>query len=239
MKSAAVILACAALALSSFAADVPSVNELTETLSRGPWAELPVRVVEVVRQAKDQFRKDTTIAAVKAALGLNPAAATAVVGSIARAVPSMAALAAETAAAAQPKQAPEIALAAAAADHPAAADIVTGVCRAAPDQYESVAVAVSVAVPDSGRDILKAVETAEPDLKVSIDQAIAQYKGHLPSVALVLAEARPIAVTLTQSDPTPEVRTNRPTNPDYQRYNKVPIPVGGFDGADPLKYHRP
>ena len=132
MKTAAVLLLSLGLAFSGFASDVPSVNELTETLSRSPWAELPVRVVGLVRHAKAHDRKEMTIAAVKAALGLNPAAATAVVGAIARAVPAMAAVAAETAAAEQPKQAAEIALAAAAADHAAVAAIVVGVCRGGP-----------------------------------------------------------------------------------------------------------
>ena len=34
---------------------------------------------------------------------------------------------------------------------------------------------------------------AEPDLKVPIDQVVAQYNGYLPSVAAVLAQAKPIA----------------------------------------------
>jgi hypothetical protein len=193
MKAAVVFLLTVGLAFSSFATDVPSVNELTETLSRGPWAELPVRVAALVRHAKTPDRNDMTIAAVKAAVGLNPAAATAVVGAIARAVPAMAVIAAETAAAAQPKQAPEIAKAAAAADHSAAAAIVAGVSKAVPDQCESVAIAVSEAVPGSGKEILQAVAIAEPGLKVSIDQVGAQYNVYLPSVGTVLAQAQQIA----------------------------------------------
>ena len=77
MRSAAVYLLSLGLAFIGFAADVPSVNELTETLSRGPWAELPVRAVAAVRHAKEADRKETTIGVVKAALGLNPASATA------------------------------------------------------------------------------------------------------------------------------------------------------------------
>jgi len=239
MKSAAVILLSLGLAFSGFAADVPSVNELTETLSRGPWAELPVRVVGLVRHAKARDRKDMTIGAVKAALGLNPAAATAVVGSIARAAPAMAAVAAETAAAEQPKQAAEIALAAAAADHSAAAAIVIGVCRAVPAQYESVAVAVSQAVPGSVKEILQAVGTAEPDLKVPIDQVVAQYNGYLPSVALVLAEAAPIAASDTFG-----INANEPEHHHHDIYavHKHPtntVSVGGNGGSPPVPYKAP
>jgi hypothetical protein len=189
MKYTAIFVLSLGLAFSGFAG-APSIDELTETLSRGPWAELPVRTAAAVRHAKTRERKEMTIAAVKAALRLNPAAATAVVGSISRAVPAMAAVAAETGAAEQPRQAPDIALAAAAASHAAAADIVDRVCRAVPNQYESVADAVSDAVPGSGKAILAAVEMARPDLKDPIDQVAAQYKGRFPSVSDVLADAK-------------------------------------------------
>jgi hypothetical protein len=239
MKSAAIILVSIGLAVSSFAGEVPGIDQLTETLSRGPWAELPVRVVAVVCHANVKDRKETTIAAIKAALGLNPASVAAVVGAVARSVPGMAAVAAETAAAAQNKQAPEIALAAAAANHAAVADVVAGVCRAVPAQYESVAIAVAEAVPGSGKEILKAVETAEPDLKISIDQVLLQYTGYVPSVALVLAQAKPTTATGVPDGASANIRTNHPANPDYTRYNKYPIPVGGFESSPPDNYSIP
>ncbi len=191
MKFAAITLVGLGLVFSGFAAAVPNVNELAETLSHGPWAELPMRVVAVVRHAKAHDRRETTIVAVKAALGINPAAATAVVGTIARMVPNMAAVAAETAAAEDPKQAPEIALAAAAGAHSSAiaGEIVTGVCRVAPTQYASVALAVAEAVPGAGKEILLGLEIAQPDLKLSIDQVLVAYQGHVPSVGLVLVQA--------------------------------------------------
>jgi len=237
MRFAAVLLLSLGLAFNAISAGVPSVNELTETLSKGPWAELPVRVIAVVRHANADNRKETTIAVVKAALGLNPAAATAVVGSIARAVPSMTAVAEETAAAEQPKQAPEIALAAAAADHSAAGAVVLGVCRAVPTQYERVAIAVSAAVPSSRKEILDAVGIAEPEMKDPIDQVLAQYNGYLPSVSVVLDEAKPIAANDSSGDPLAKAR---PATPDYHRVDKYPkYPVGGFHGEPPPKYNKP
>jgi phage tail protein X len=215
MKSTAILVLSLGLALSSLGNDAPSVNAFTETLSRGPWADLPVRTVGLVRHAKVRDRQATTVAAVKAALGLNPAAATAVVGAIARALPNLAAVAAETAAAEQPKQAPEIALAAAAGARSAAADIVAGVCRAAPAQYEGVAVAVSEVGPGLGKEILRGVAIAQPDLKVPIDRVVAGYSGHVPSVALVL----------TQAKGTPPVTD--------------PIRTGPVPGGGPLPYAGP
>ena len=239
MKTAAVLLVILGLAFIGFAGDVPSVNELTEILSRGPWAELPMRAVAAVRHAKATERKETTIAVVKAVLGLNPASATAIVGAIARAIPAMTAVAAETAAAEQPKQAPEIALAAAAADHSAAAAIVAGMCRAVPAQYESIAVAVDTAVPGSGKEILDAVGTAEPDLKLPISQVVAQYTGYMPSVGMILAQAKPGATSEGSDIATPNFRPDRPTATNYHRVDKSPIPIGGFGGEPPFKYHRP
>jgi hypothetical protein len=236
MKLAAVCLLSIGLSFAAFATDVPSVNDLTESLSRGPWAELPVRAVAAVRHAKASRRKDTTIAVVKASLGLNPAAATAIVASIARAEPAMAAVAAGTAAALQPKQAPEIALAAAAVVHSAAAAIVVAVCQALPAQYDSVAVAVSTAVPGSTKDILQAVGIAEADLKAPIDQVVAQYNGFPPSVALVLAQAKPMTHVGTSED---LLANDRSANTHVHRITKYPVPDGGFGGQPPPKYSAP
>src|SRR5579864_9180166 len=175
MKTVPILAVSLALVFNSFGMDGPEVNALKETLSRGPWAELPVRVVSVVPHAKPAERRATTIAAVKAALGLNPAAATAVVGALARALPDLAALAAETASAQEPKQAADIARAAAAGAHASAKDIVLGVCRSVPDQYLGVAIAASQAAPGSGKEILSAVSVAQPDLKLPIEQVVAGY----------------------------------------------------------------
>ena len=90
---------------------------------------------------------------VKGAVGINPAAAPAIVGAIARAVPDMASVAAGAAAAEQPKQASAIAKAAAAAAPSKAGKIVTAVCRAVPNEYRNIAVAVSQVVPASGKEI--------------------------------------------------------------------------------------
>ena len=151
----------------------------------------------------------------------------------------MAAVAAETAAAEQPKQAPEIALAAAAADHAAAGAIVAGVCRAVPAQYESIAVAVSQAAPGSRKEILEAVGVAEPGLKVPIDQIVAQYNGYMPSVALVLDQAKPGAASDASGGPIANFRPDRPTNPDLHRILKATTPLDGFGGKPPPKYDRP
>ena len=149
----------------------------------------PGKAADLVSQAKARDRKATTINVVKAALGINPAAAPAIVGAIARAVPEMAAVAAGAAAAEQPKQAAAIAKAAAAAAPSQAGAIVGAVCRAVPNQYQAIAIAVSQAAPDAGQEIINALTSAVPGLKPSIEKVLAGYGGTVPSVAVTLDQA--------------------------------------------------
>jgi hypothetical protein len=184
LLSVALLVAC-----SSFAEGVPKVNPFSKTLAAVPAAELPAKAVDLVSQAKPRDRQATTINVVKAALGLNPAAAPAIVGAMARAVPEMASVAAGTAAAEQPKQAAAIAKAAAAAAPLQAGAVVKAVCRAVPNDYRSIALAVSQAVPGAGKEILNAVMAALPELKASLEAVLAGYSGNVPSVAVMLEQA--------------------------------------------------
>src|SRR6266481_1558212 len=70
-------------AVGSFAKD--SAKPLQATLSDVPAAELPAKALELVSAAKASHRKPETVEVVKAAVAINPAAAPAIVGAIARA----------------------------------------------------------------------------------------------------------------------------------------------------------
>ncbi len=119
-------------ALNCLATDRP--GSLKDTLKSVPAAELPAKAADLVRNAKLSQRGEVTVNVVRAAVGMNPAAAPAIVGAIARAVPDMAALAAGTAAGEQPKQASAIARAHA-ADAPArSGKVVAASLRVVPDQ---------------------------------------------------------------------------------------------------------
>ena len=166
--------------LNSFAGDAS--NPLKETLSGVPPIELPAKAAQVVKETK-------------AAVGINPAAAPAIVGAIARTTPEMASAAAGTAAAAQPKQAGAIAKAAAAGAPTKAGKIVTAVCRAAPRDYRGIAIAVSQAVPGAAKEILEAVASALSDLKPYIEEAITSFRGGVLTVAAVLDQAAKLAQT--------------------------------------------
>jgi hypothetical protein len=207
MKRIASILLSAAflVAGNSFAKDAPKANPFNKVLTAVPAAELPAKAADLVSQAKARDRQATTVNVVKAALGINPAAAPAIVGAIARAVPELASVAAGTAAAEQPKQAAAIAQAAAAGAPSQAGAIVGAVCRAVPNEYRDIALGVSQAVPGAGREIMDAVGAALPELKFSIQRVLAGYGGSVPSVAVLLDEAAkvsPAAVAAQSAYPT-------------------------------------
>ena len=189
-------------ACNSFGNDAPKANPFNEILSAAPAVELPAKAADLVLRAKARDRYAATLSAVKGAVGINPAAAPAIVGAVARAVPDMASVAAGAAAAEQPKQASAIAKAAAAAAPTQAGKIVAAVCRAVPNEYRNVAVAVSQVVPSAGEEILRAVASALPDLKPSIDKALAGYGGNVVSVTATLDQVfSPAAPVLAGTAP--------------------------------------
>ena len=187
------------VATHSFAKDAPKANSFSETLTAVKAAELPAKAAELVLNAKSRDRGATTVEVIQAAVGINPAAAPALVGAIARSVPDMASIAAGAAAAEQPKQAAAIAKAAAAAAPSRARRIVIAVCRAVPNEYRNIGIAVAEAVPGSNKDILNAIASALPDLRLSISQALVASPGNVLSVADTLDQAARLARTRTAS----------------------------------------
>jgi hypothetical protein len=184
LLSSAFLISC-----NSFGKDAPKANPFNETLSAVPAAELPAKAADLVLQTKSRTRLGVTVNVVKSAVGIQPAAACAIVGAISRAVPEMASVAAGAAAAEQPKQASAIAKAAAAAAPTKAGQIVLAVCRAVPNAYRDIAIAVSQAVPSASREIVSAVGSAMPELKPAIAKALAGYGGSMPSVTDILTQA--------------------------------------------------
>jgi hypothetical protein len=158
---------------------------------------LPAKSAELVSQADSKNRVETTVNVVKAAVGLNPAAAPAIVGTIAQSMPEMASVAAATAVVLVPSQAIAIAHAAAAAAPSQAGKIVEAVCRVVPNVYRAVAEAVAGVAPGAGKTILAGVSTAIPALQEPIDKVLASNAGSNPSVSDVLAKVSQIASAAT------------------------------------------
>jgi hypothetical protein len=206
---ASILLSVAFLAAgSSFGKDAPQADSFNEVLAAVPAAELPAKAADLILHSRSRERQAATVNVVKGAVGINPAAAPAIVGAIARAVPDMASVAAGAAAALQPKQAAAIAKAAAAAAPAKAGKIVTAVCRAVPNEYRNIAAAVAQVVPDAGKEIVNGVAAALPGLKPAIDSALASYGGNVVSVTDMLDRAAKVSLgSLTSVAAAPTVPT--------------------------------
>jgi Meckel syndrome type 1 protein len=256
---ASILLSVAFLATgSSFGKDAPQANSFNEALAAVPSAEMPAKAADLVKKAPARDWHATTVSVVNSAVGMNPAAAPAIVGAIARAVPDMASVAAGAAAALLPKQAAAIAKAAAAAAPSKAGKIVTAVCRAVPNEYRNIAAAVAQVVPDAGKEIVNAVAAALPGLKPAINSTLAGYGGNVVSVADTLDRAARVSLgslTSVPASPTvPTLAANAPlqgatmargpaVGPPYHPLTVTPtnvtpgtsgeVPVGGRDYSAP------
>lgn len=172
---AIVALVAVVSALSAMAADTNSANPFLGELSKTTALELPAKSAKLVTQAPAKTQAQATADVVKAAVGLNPASAGAVVGTIAQAVPEMAPIAAGTAVSLVPNQAASIARVAAAAAPAQAGKIVEAVCRVLLDKskFKEVALAVAESAPDQTKDILSGVSAAIPALQSPLAKIMA------------------------------------------------------------------
>ena len=214
------VAVAATMAVGANAADTTAASPAFGLLSTVSSAELPAKAADLVAQAKAKNLKQTTIDVVKAAVGLNPAAAPAIVGSIAQSSPTMAATASATAVALVPDQVLLIAKAAAAAAPTKAGEIVKAICVVLPSDYKITAQAVADVVPGAGREILKGVATAIPQLTAAIDQTLAGYQGDIPSVGTVLTQL-------------PQI-TSLPTGVAVAGATPAGLPQGPSVGAPPV-----
>src|ERR1039458_3344319 len=174
MKTFNLVMVIALVATAGLCASETSVtNPFLGALSAVSTAALPAKAAELVSQAAPTNRLETTVDVVKAAVGLNPPGAAAIVGTIAQSTPDVASVAAATAVMLVPNQAVAIARAAAAAAPSQAGKIVEAVCRVAPNAYKAVANAVAGVVPGAGKAILAGISAAIPALQEPITKALA------------------------------------------------------------------
>ena len=239
------------IAMNAGAADGKTTNPCFAVLSQATQVELPVKAAELISKATAKQRPQTTLDTVKAAVALNPAAAPAIIGSIAQAVPEMAPVAAATAASLVPDQAAVIARVAAAAAPAQAGQIVQAICRVLPKRYKEVANAVAEVVPSQKKEILTAVSTAIPALKAPLAKVLATYGAdNAPAVGTVLDQVQPgvdLAATTspslnTQNSPElsgpsygPPYVSTPPTHQNLDPGSGTSVPSGGRDysGAPP------
>ncbi len=219
-------------AINLYAGDTSTANPFFGTLSTVSPAELPAKSAAIVSQADSKSRAETTINVVKAAVGFNPAAAAAIVGTIAQSAPEMASVAAATAVSLVPDQAIAIAHAAAAAAPAEAGKIVEAVCRVVPNSYKAVAAAVAEVAPGQAKAILAGVSMAIPALQEPITKALAGSTGNNAAVSDVLnTVAANLPVGAPQFGPPYVNIPQSPVNLDPGSGGQVP--VGGRNYATP------
>ena len=243
IKMVSLVMAVALLATVKLCAgDTSTANPFFGTLTTVSPAELPAKSAELVSQADSKNRLETTVNVVKAAVGLNPAAAAAIVGTIAQSTPDMASVAAATAVALVPEQAIAIARAAAAAAPSQAGKIVEAVCRVVPSAYQVVANAVAGVAPGAGKAILAGVSAAIPVLQEPISKVLAASNGRNPSVSDVLGQVSPMTTTASLNTPlaiTPAVHFGPPYVPppvspvNYSSGSGIPVGPGGRNIPSP------
>ncbi len=195
LKTLSLVMAVALAATVKLSAgETPAANPYFGTLSTVSPAELPAQAAALVSQANAKARLETTAEVVKAAVGLNPAAAAAIVGTIAESTPEMASVAAATAVALVPNQAIGIAHAAAAAAPSQAGKIVEAVCRVVPNAYKEVAIEVAEVAPGQDEAILAGISAAIPTLQEPITKILANSKVATASVSAKVSKAAVNAV---------------------------------------------
>ena len=176
-------------ACASFGKDATKANPFTKVLTAVPAAELPAKAADLVVQATPKVQQATTVNVVKGAVGINPAAALAIAGAMARCRKWRLWRRALRRLNNRSKPAPSQRRRRRQLPAQAAA-IVKAVCKAVPKDYRNIAAAVSEAVPGANKEIVNAVEAALPALKPSIDKVLAGYGGNVVSVGDTLDKLR-------------------------------------------------
>lgn len=213
------------------AAEPLGITKLESCLKAMPAAELPAGAAVLVKNSSPAERIAIATNVVKTAVQINPAAATLIVGAVARAVPETAALCAGAAAAGQPGQTEEITRTAVAVVPAQAGHIVVAVCRATPDEYKQIAITAARVAPVAARDILKAVGTVKPELRPYIDMEMALHTRDIPSVTWCLDQAEDARSRATAAANRKDSRSGTPSKLKPPHGNGKP--PGGRNYARP------
>jgi hypothetical protein len=186
-------------------ADLVSAHQTA--LAAVPPPELPAKAAQIVKLEQEKSHKPTTVAVVRAATAVNPAAILSVVGAISRSVPAMAPVAAATAAEEQPRLAWAFSRTAALAAPEQAGEIVFAVASAVPGEARAVATAVALAAPESADAAIAALGRALPSMQPYLAEAklLTENRDVSPSSIIALAAKLSAAAPVSVTDPMPEV----------------------------------
>jgi hypothetical protein len=183
--------------------------EVTQALAGSTALDLPAKTAALVAQAAPADKQGVAIAAVKAAVKLNPSVASEIVSAVAKENSSLAPVVAVTAAKVQHKQIGLITKAAAAAAPSEAANIVAAMIKEFPSDYGVIAIAASKGAPDARKEILATLAKCVPGMEAIVQSLNADVPVQVVVNQAVAAGNMPVAMapqpTLPTVPATPEL----------------------------------
>jgi len=209
---------------------------VTKALAGSTALDLPSKTAGLVAKASAADKQSMAIAAVKAAVTLNPSIATKIVSSVAGENPSLAPVVAVTAATLQHKQIGLITKSAVAAAPTEATKIVAAMLKEFPKDYGVIAIAASEAAPSAGREILAVVAQYVPGLQALIQGATSD-NGTFPVQSVIRqATTEDLIATVPQqtlpgATPTPELSPPTVTPGGFQTFGGSPVILTSSSGT--------
>jgi hypothetical protein len=211
------LISCLSLASGLAAGQVAFASgtaDVSKALVGASAVDLPGKAADVLAKAPAADKAGVAVAAVKAAVKMNPAITPEIVSALARVNPDTAPVVAVTAVTLQHKQIGMITKAATAAVPAQAVKIVAALLKEFPKDYGVIAIAASEGAPTASREILAVVAKAVPSL-----QAFVQSDASNSDVALLVNQA----VVSDANGAIPQ-----PTTPATPLLSGPTITPGGF-----------
>jgi hypothetical protein len=196
----------------AFASTTTDVNQALTGLTA---VQIPVKAADLLTKASLNDKQSVAVAAVKAAIKLNPSVTTEVVSSLATANPESAPAVAVAAVTLQHKQIGMITKSAAAAAPKQAVQIVSALIKEFPKDYGVITIAATEGAPSATREILAVVAKAVPAMK-----ALVKNDSSSSDVAVLVNQA----VALDASG----MSAPQPTLPVVPQLSGPVITSGGF-----------
>jgi hypothetical protein len=205
--------------------------------------QIPVKAADLLTKASLTEKQNVAVAAVKAAIKLNPSVTTEVVSSLATANPETAPAVAVAAVTLQHKQIGMITKAATVAAPKQAVQIVAALLKEFPKDYGVIAIAATEGAPSATREILAVVAKAVPSM-----QALVQNDSNSSDVVAMVNQSMTPAGSVASAPQTtlpiaPQVSgpviSSGPFTPFFGTPGTItpsqltPVPAGGRTYATP------
>lgn len=164
--------------------------------------DMPAKAADLVSKSTPADRQNDAVAVVKAAVGLTPSGAPAIVAAVAHQNPAVAPAAAVAAATLQHSQLAMIAKSAVAAAPAQASKIVAALIKEFPKDYGLIAMVAGDAAPSAGQEILAVVAQYVPSLQTAIQAAVASGNYSPSSVLPTLSPTAQVVPVSTGESPS-------------------------------------